>query len=281
MADKSSNRIYKFNRDGKFIRSIGGPGEGPGEFNSSESIAVTENELIVYDFRSLKIVFFDKVTGKEIRVLHLKGFGQTPMNKVVKLSDEIVILGFRYNSNDLIHSVNTDGELIHSTGEFIDFGSFQHSINGKQQLSYLHFSEFDDLVLVGTAAPNRLKLFDSDFNLISEFEKKDLPVPWETHMKMRAGSYETRFYSMGLHNQLLNSEYYLFNWIEVNEESPNDYKNWLELRRVGSGDVVAAHEFPSNSQLLGMKKLSDGSIISVLREPDYKYAVYLIELKQS
>lgn len=279
LADKSANKVYHFDSTGKFLKTFGGPGFGPGEFNSCESIAVNEKELLVYDFRGSKIVFFDKNSGKESKVIHLKGYGQSPLNKIAFLSNELLMLGFRFNSNDMVHIINPDGNVSKSFGQFIDFGSFQHSINGKQQLSFLHFSETKHGILIGLAAPNRLVKFDSKFKVVSKFESQDLPTPWETHMKMRPGLYETRFYSMGLHNLMVTPNTYLFNWIEFDDSGSMNFKNHLELRDLNDAQVLSSFEFEPKSQILAIKEIDQLGILLLLRDANYRYKVYSITIQ--
>lgn len=276
LADKSVNKIYQFDKNGKYIKTFGRPGFGPGEFNSCESIALTDNELLVYDFRGSKIIHFDKTTGKESKVLHLKGFGQSPLNKISVLSNQLIMLGFRFNSNDMLHVLDHEGNITKSFGQFIDFGKFQHSINGKQQLSFLHVSETKHGILVGLAAPNRLVKLDSNFNVLTKFQSDDLPIPWETHMKMRPGSYETRFYSMGLHNLLYSPNMYLFNWIEFDEEGSMNFKNHLELRSINNATLLDSYEFEPSSQVLAIKQFENLGTILLLRDANYRYKIYSV-----
>ena len=51
LLDGGENRILVFNQDGSYRRSIGGPGDGPGEFQSPRYLTFYENVLSLYDGR--------------------------------------------------------------------------------------------------------------------------------------------------------------------------------------------------------------------------------------
>ena len=67
VADAGNYRIQKFNKDGKFVVSLGRKGQGPGEFSSLRSLNIdAEDRLYVFDSNSrvLKVLSAD---GKEIK----------------------------------------------------------------------------------------------------------------------------------------------------------------------------------------------------------------------
>jgi hypothetical protein len=59
--DPENSRIVVFDSDGQFIRSMGGSGGGPGEFQSAASMSVSpEGAVAVFDFRKGSLVRFDE-----------------------------------------------------------------------------------------------------------------------------------------------------------------------------------------------------------------------------
>ncbi len=54
--DSGNNRIQKLDPEGKFIKTIGRKGQGPGEFQATRSMEIdTEDNLFVFDVRSRRI----------------------------------------------------------------------------------------------------------------------------------------------------------------------------------------------------------------------------------
>ena len=50
VADSGNQRVVIFNSEGKFVKSFGRKGQGPGEFTSPWQLAVFGNEIYVYDW---------------------------------------------------------------------------------------------------------------------------------------------------------------------------------------------------------------------------------------
>jgi hypothetical protein len=72
-ADMKENQIIVFDRNGCYVRTIGRPGQGPGEFSRILDIQITpRNELMAYDRLAFKLTFFS-LDGNYTRSLHLKG----------------------------------------------------------------------------------------------------------------------------------------------------------------------------------------------------------------
>lgn len=53
--DFKANNIKKFDSSGKYLKTIGKKGQGPGEFNIPFKIAVTNDRLIVWDMRNIRL----------------------------------------------------------------------------------------------------------------------------------------------------------------------------------------------------------------------------------
>ena len=75
--------IKKFDRTGKFIKSIGRKGQGPGEFQMPYLIAVGRNSFLVYDITSQKLNRLD-LDGNFIRGLSVPFSGEDP-KKIMSL----------------------------------------------------------------------------------------------------------------------------------------------------------------------------------------------------
>jgi len=60
VVDRGNNRIVKFDKDGKFLKEIGGIGQGPGEFLEPVDVIIDqEGRLFVADKGNLRIQIFD------------------------------------------------------------------------------------------------------------------------------------------------------------------------------------------------------------------------------
>jgi len=73
VSDRRGLHIKVFDKFGKYIKSIGRKGQGPGEFSQISSIQITpRNELMVYERNGFKLTFFS-LDGDYIRTVLLKG----------------------------------------------------------------------------------------------------------------------------------------------------------------------------------------------------------------
>lgn len=59
VADPGQHRIVVLDSDGRFVRTIGRPGQGPGEFLDPSSIALLRDTLFVYDGRQGRVSVLD------------------------------------------------------------------------------------------------------------------------------------------------------------------------------------------------------------------------------
>ena len=73
--DVGNNQIQKLGPDGKYLQTIGRPGQGPGELQSPFSLDIDRQDLLyVAEARNLRIQLLD-TSGKSLRQIKLKSFG--------------------------------------------------------------------------------------------------------------------------------------------------------------------------------------------------------------
>jgi hypothetical protein len=65
--DRGNHRLQVFDKDGKYLRTIGKKGQGPGEFNAPRGLQLDDEtgNIFVADYRSMTIIIFEK-EGKYI-----------------------------------------------------------------------------------------------------------------------------------------------------------------------------------------------------------------------
>jgi hypothetical protein len=49
IADRQANQLRTFSAEGEYIRTVGGPGDGPGEFSSLNGLRITSDTLVLVD----------------------------------------------------------------------------------------------------------------------------------------------------------------------------------------------------------------------------------------
>lgn len=72
ISDAFANAVFQFDRDGRFVRSFGRPGQGPGEFMGVGPVVATLDFLGAVDLTGMAIEVFDYRTGRPLGTLPLR-----------------------------------------------------------------------------------------------------------------------------------------------------------------------------------------------------------------
>lgn len=100
--ENAGTEIRKFSNDGKYIRTIGRNGEGPGEFKHIMQMYInTKNELVVRDPPNYRISYFN-LNGKYLRSAPFKS-GSPYFDKVQRYNNDSYIALKSVNNNNLEH----------------------------------------------------------------------------------------------------------------------------------------------------------------------------------
>jgi streptogramin lyase len=113
IADGYANaRVHKFAADGKFIKSWGGPGSGPGEFNLPHGAWIdSKGRLLIADRENDRIQAFTQ-DGEYITTWPSKLIGAA----VMYVDDEDICYVAEHNGG-LVSILNLDGEILTQWGD--------------------------------------------------------------------------------------------------------------------------------------------------------------------
>jgi len=281
LVDNGNKKVHLFDSSGKIKRSFGREGRGPGEFLNASGAAFSSDSKTLYlmDYPNARVVSYETDTGIHKKTINFQSTTLVPVNDLVDFNGKMILLGNHQGKDQMLHVISKNGETEYSFGDFIQFDNFIHNNSGKMQLSVVYASTFANRLLVSLAAPNRVKLFDCELNVINEFEDELLPKPWETHMTMRPDRYRTTFYSMGIDNQILSDETYLYYWIEVIDPKTPEIKKHLELRSLIDGKKLASLPLESNMSVLDMRRKSETTATLLTRNTDsYNFEIFEVNV---
>ena len=91
-----TNKILVFNKDGKFIRSIGSRGQGPGEYIWISALAIDERNNHLLVISGSKIICYD-LTGKFLRETFVPSFQSYDINN---FNEELLTVGNKVTGDD-------------------------------------------------------------------------------------------------------------------------------------------------------------------------------------
>ncbi|MDW3229983.1 MAG: 6-bladed beta-propeller [Acidobacteriota bacterium] len=183
LADSGNNRIVIFDFQGKFLGTIGKPGQGPGEFAKPTGIFVgQDSSLIVADFDNRRIQIFDP-KGTLIRVINTR---ETKVANVVSADDKFfTIPSFGYSgysltmqseekSQPLVTVLDAEGNKIQEI-RVSDFPESHPFIRAIKHRVCLALSP-DKKLYLPYFAMNIIQVFDLEGKKVAQFK---LPLRFE------------------------------------------------------------------------------------------------------
>jgi hypothetical protein len=128
LLDTGSNRIQKLDSEGKFIKTIGRKGQGPGEFQAATSMDIDkDNSLFVFDLGSRRIEVLSS-EGKPLRTIK---FRAVPPGRIRLLEhglivkggylDSGVLMGWRKKLPKLLEILDLNGKTKLTFGDATDY----------------------------------------------------------------------------------------------------------------------------------------------------------------
>jgi hypothetical protein len=121
VADMKNYRVQKFDKDGKYLLSIGRQGQGPGEFELPTKVRIDEKTSDVYVLdRSMLVRIFNQEGGYLNRDIHLKN---VIIDFQVTADGDLMAVLWRSSDADLTNAhalcrVNPKGDILGTYGEF-------------------------------------------------------------------------------------------------------------------------------------------------------------------
>lgn len=111
--DSEEKMIFLFNEEGKFLKKIGRPGQGPGEFGRPSSIYIDSKDIIyVLDESNRRIEIFDSEANYINSVKIIKFPAASAKSIIVDKSGNFYISGYYRFQNAVIAKFSSTGELL-------------------------------------------------------------------------------------------------------------------------------------------------------------------------
>lgn len=195
--DSGNKRIQKFNLKGKYLRTIGKKGIGPGEFSNPTNMSIdSRDNIYVYDSRRIKIFNENGQYQREII------FKNDISSFAINMQNEIFAMITQYTKSGKFNSFvkfDTEGKLLKIIEQFpityqqVVKKSGERSIGFRIDHPYSissYLSAWENKIFVGgQSLDNRLYVVDGDGDLIMRIEKKDsyLPITKKEKDRIKSG----------------------------------------------------------------------------------------------
>ena len=165
VADSGNQRVVKFSSEGKFIKSFGTKGQGPGEFLSPWQIAIYNDEVYVYDW-SRNIQKFTR-EGTYISRFNLRG--GIFLDFVIDSDGYIYVCRWTsVEEQSLIEKFDIHGNLIKRFCEPIEAQTRPLALiyNNSKMCIDNH-----DNIFIAFRYINKIRKYNSDGELVKEYER--------------------------------------------------------------------------------------------------------------
>jgi hypothetical protein len=184
VGDAGTNSIRYFDASGQLVRTVGGPGSGPGEFRAMQSLRRSGDSIDVLDRRLARITVFDR-TGRLVRTMQSGFTGITAVHRLggghwLAAEEEGFYGGrFREDATPGLHRFPSVAVILDSAGVVVDtLGRFpgaemayfaQDGRVGSLPAAYgrtLRFNTRGDEALVVTGDHPGFNVHDADGRLV-------------------------------------------------------------------------------------------------------------------
>jgi len=166
--DSGNHRIQVFDRNGRFLRSIGRFGQGPGEFNRPKALALdSENNLYVADTQNGRIQILDE-RGQYIHSFPCK-YGE-PMELIVDSKKNIY--AYLHGDQVLVRKFDFWGKPLGSFGELLNDREIIGWEFGGNAFSQVCFTLDRDTLYVCYRGIYRVDKYTLDGHLILTFSRE-------------------------------------------------------------------------------------------------------------
>ncbi len=172
--DLREKHIKIYNDEGKYVRTIGRAGQGPGEIGYPRNVCITpQNEVMVPDSENSRLTFFS-LEGELIKSIALKSL-RLLETKIDSNGDIIGLAIVREEENPRHELKKFDDDLKYLYS--FDYSPIQNPRNLNPYMPSLVWGiDKNDRVVCGYPTTYEIKIFDTDGNIIKRIKKDYKPL---------------------------------------------------------------------------------------------------------
>ncbi len=235
IVDRKNHEIKVFSYEGRYIRTIGNKGEGPGEFNEPENIGFIDDKILVSDTQNQRFQIFDFngnfIESKKLENDKPESFAISSNNRIFNKS---ISFSFSFDEekseNFLFRIYDRDFKKTNEFGAVKEFKDpFETYIMNRS--SFVLDSQ--DRVIVNYHIENRIAIYENQ-KLISQIERELFFTPKKPDIKSTGSNdsysfnanYEPVSYDLAVDT---NDNIYILTVYKIKPEEEHNYSPIIEV----------------------------------------------------
>jgi len=268
VGDKDAREIRIFNEEGKYVKTIGREGQGPGEFMNLYSLALSpeEDSLYVYDGAADRITVYSTDRFKLERDFTVNVLNKGASFKMYLIDSGLfMFVGYGGRGDELVHWGTMQGRHVHSFGQLLQVDDPKYDTEFmRYQLNQGVATEAEGGdIIVSLIAPYRMARFSAKGELRWQIEDDILPKPWDGYI-----TYTSENYRVGLYPQIasidwLGNSKFLVTHYDIEKE-----EGFYDIREASDGSLLARHPFPVTQFISSLLSREETSGLAAIKSID-------------
>jgi WD40 repeat protein len=282
VGDQSAKEIRVFDYEGNYLKTLGRKGQGPGEYQSIISLALTpdEDSLYVYDFINGRVSVYDTKNLEYNRTFKLKNLETKPY-KMYFINDKLLFVGNRVKDHTLAHLFDIQGNYFGSFGTLlnVDDENYDTPFMWNQLNQGMATGMPDGGIILALLAPYRIAGYSKGGRLKWLVKDDVLPDPWDGYIEYTPNRYSVSTYPQIVSIYSLTEEYFIVFVYDLEHE-----KAFYDIRNSQTGILASRNAFKSDIFMETMIEIKDKFGLAAVKNTDpYPYITvsrWFFSLKQ-
>jgi hypothetical protein len=285
VADRRLNEIRKFNKEGKYLSTVGRQGQGPGEFQSIKTLSVnTHDDLVVFDNMLGRVSIFSDNGEHQKTTKKLMADSWIEPSKIFSIDESYVFFGKLNNSLKLFHEFDRDWNPTESyiDYEFYDGREFEELQLGSQPGNCI-VQESGDILYAKYLYDNQILIYKNKELVKKIIRESDIKRPYDVQMfrdvkkamEIKDPEYDFKIFGQGI--AFIGKTYQCS--LALYQLSDGLFVNFLSLRRSKDLWELGVELYDSEGKFLKYAKLGDNLFYDI-RCMDSNDLFYAIQRKE-
>lgn len=265
IGEEGAQEVRVFDATGTYVATMGGRGQGPGEFEDMRDLTLSVQGDSLYVFSGPRhISVFSTASHRFVRRF-TGDFTMQWVHIYALPANEMLITGakIRDEENKTMHIHDLNGGPLRDFGTLLnitepDYNNLMLRVN--LNVGHATLMSNNDLV-VSLQMPYHLARFSIEGEERWRIHDDVVPDPWDGYMDQRGSIIGALHLILDVH--ALNDQY-----VMVVHGDREDEKSYYDIRDASDGRLVARHEIPYRQSIPALVSLGDKEGLAVIKTVD-------------